>query len=67
MANFSKEQIEQYREAVIAEIKKLPVTAGMNPPNYDAEIELVRRRDDDALAYAMQYNTPAEYAEMVTM
>ena len=52
---------------MIEELKKLPVTEGMNPPNYDAEIEQVKNRADDVIAYAMAYNTPAQYAEMLTM
>ena len=67
MKEFTKEQIAQFRADVIEELKKLPVTEGMNPPTYDAEIEQVKNRADDVIAYAMAYNTPAQYAEMLTM
>lgn len=64
---YTKEQIAQYREDVIAELKKLPVYAGKNPANYDAEIEQVKNYPDDVIVNAMEYNTPAAYAEMLTM
>jgi len=63
----TKEQIEQFRAAVIEELKKLPPCEGMSPQNYNPEIELVKQREDSVLAYVMQNNTPEQYAEMLTM
>ena len=63
----SKQQIDQFRAAVIEELKKLPPYEGMNPPTYDPEIERVKQQDDSYLAYIMKYNTPEQYAEMLTM
>ena len=67
MKEFTKEQIEQYRESVIAELKKLPVYAGKTPANYDDVIDVVKNHPDHVIANAMEYNTPAEYAEMLIM
>ena len=62
-----KEQIEQYKEDVISELKKLPVYAGKTPANYDDVIEVVKKHPDHVIANAMEFNTPAEYAEMLIM
>ena len=64
---YTKEQIAQYREDVIAELQKLAVYAGKNPANYDAEIEQVKNYPDDVIVNAMMFNSPAAYAEMLTM
>ena len=63
----TKKELDQYRAAVIEELKKLPVYAGKNPANWDDEIEVVKNLPDNALINAMEYNTPKEYAEMRTM
>ena len=67
MEKYTKEQIAQYREEVIAELKKLPVYAGKQPANYDDVIEVVKNHPDHVIANAMEFNTPAEYAEMFIM
>ena len=63
----TKQELEQYRAAVIEELKKLPVYAGKNPANWDDVIEVVKHRPDHVLINAMEFNTPEEYAEMLTM
>lgn len=63
----TKEQIELYRQAVIDELKKLPVYAGMQPANYNVEIEVVKNYSTHVLENAMEFNTPKEYAEMLIM
>lgn len=67
MAEFSKEQVAQFREDVIAELKKLPVYAGKQPANYDDVIEVVKNHPDHVIINAMEFNTPKEYAEMLIM
>ena len=67
MAKFNKEQIEQYRQEVIDELKKLPVYAGKQPANYDDVIEVVKNDPDHVIINAMEFNTPKEYAEMLIM
>lgn len=67
MAEFSKEQVAQFREDVIAELKKLPVYAGKQPANYDDVIEVVKNHPDHVIINAMEFNTPQEYAEMLIM
>ena len=63
----TRDEIEQFRSAVIAELKKLPVYEGKSPQNYEAEIEVVKNYPDDVLLNAMKFNTPREYAEMLVM
>ena len=63
----TKQELEQYRAAVIEELKKLPVYEGKNPANWDDVIEVVKNRPDHVLINAMEFNTPKEYAEMLTM
>lgn len=63
----TREEIEQFRSAVIAELKKLPVYEGKFPQNYEAEIEVVKNYPDDVLLNAMEFNTPKEYAETLIM
>ena len=63
----TKEQIKQCRQAVIDELKKLPVYAGMQPANYNVEIEVVKNYSTHVLENAMQFNTPKEYAKMLIM
>lgn len=63
----TRDEIEQFRSAVIAELKKLPVYEGKSPQNYEAEIEVVKNYPDDVLLNALEFNTPREYAEMLVM
>ena len=63
----TRDEIELFRSAVIAELKKLPVYEGKSPQNYEAEIEVVKNYPDDVLLNAMEFNTPREYAEMLVM
>lgn len=63
----TKEQIEQYRQAVIDKLKKLPVYAGMQPANYNVEIEVVKNYSTHVLENAMEFNTPKQFAEILTM
>ena len=63
----TKEHIKQCRQAVIDELKKLPVYAGMQPANYNVEIEVVKNCSTHVLENAMEFNTPKEYAEMLIM
>ncbi|MBR1809556.1 MAG: hypothetical protein IJ776_09260 [Paludibacteraceae bacterium] len=66
--NPTKEQIEQYREEVIEELKALPINPQVTPANYkEQEVEKVKNYPDHVLINAMQYNTPKEFAEMIEM
>ena len=61
----TKEEIEQYRQAVIEELKHLDVEPWVN---IEQEIQVVLGRSDDAIIESIQYNTtPLEYAEMLVM
>ncbi len=61
----SKEEIEQYRQAVIDAF----VEYGKQYPDIDisSEIEVMKRRSDDFVAEYMEYNTPKETAWMFIM
>ena len=59
----TKEEIEQYRQAVIKELRHLDP----NKANIEEEIQIMLERSDEAIINYMEFNTPLECAEMFCM
>lgn len=61
----TKKEIEQYRQAVIEELKHLDVDSSI--VNIDEEIQIMLEKSDNAITNYMEFNTPLECAEMFCM